>query len=454
MPEGPEKTDIERIDENIKSLEDQATELLDSIKESEEADADSVKETQEKVDALTEQVETLTAERDAAVAKASMKAMEDQIETLTDRFEQIRKVAPRGFNPATGTADDGAESEAIYGEHGDGSFFRDVKAATAGNAKAWERLDDAKAMTEGTDSSGGFLVPPDISDELIRLRDAGGVLRNLIPSQQITVDELRIAAVDNGLAVAWTAELAEKIQSQFTFSELSANVFTAAGLSVASNQLLADNKFNVDQMIFADFAKRFVSLEETAFLNGSGTGQPLGIRKTAGVTSIPLKGTKATDLIDAITDAVTTIYTEYFGGPNAIVMHPRTWGFLVKAREEGTPNGYVVGAPSTIYGRNPGDNLPGYTGAPLPRGELLGLPVYTSPNVPTNLGEGEESCVFVGNWSEALILDREGITTATSEHVFFTSNQTVFRSEERVGFSAARYPKAFAVVEGSGLKGH
>ena len=52
------------------------------------------------------------------------------------------------------------------------------------------------------------------------------------------------------------------------------------------------------------------------------------------------------------------------------------------------------------------------------------------------------------------MLDREGIVTDTSSHVYFTSNQTVFRSEERLGFTAGRYPNAFAVVQGDGLKGH
>jgi HK97 family phage major capsid protein len=72
--------------------------------------------------------------------------------------------------------------------------------------------------------------------------------------------------------------------------------------------------------------------------------------------------------------------------------------------------------------------------------------------MPTNLGTGtNESRVIVGDFREALILDRQGITVDESQHVYFTTNQTVFRSEERVGFTAARTPLAFNVVGGAGL---
>ncbi len=57
----------------------------------------------------------------------------------------------------------------------------------------------------------------------------------------------------------------------------------------------------------------------------------------------------------------------------------------------------------------------------------------------------------MGDFSEALILDRQGITVDESPHVYFTSNQTVFRAEIRVGFTAARTPIAFDVIGGAGL---
>jgi HK97 family phage major capsid protein len=63
-------------------------------------------------------------------------------------------------------------------------------------------------------------------------------------------------------------------------ASITASVFTAAGLATISNQLLADSNPAVDGLVTADLAKRLVALEETAFLTGSGTAQPLGILNT------------------------------------------------------------------------------------------------------------------------------------------------------------------------------
>jgi hypothetical protein len=130
-------------------------------------------------------------------------------------------------------------------------------------------------------------------------------------------------------------------------------------------------------------------------------------------------------------------------------MHPRTWARIIKAREASTSSTYLVGGPAE---RGPESSLPGYGSGPTPRGSLFGLPVYTTANVPINLGTGEdESRVIVGDFSSGLVLDNQGITLDNSPHVYFTSNQTVFRAEEQVGFTAARYPKAFSVIGGVGL---
>jgi predicted phage gp36 major capsid-like protein len=241
-----------------------------------------------------------------------------------------------------------------------------------------------------------------------------------------------------------------------SFASTSVNVFTAAGLAVVSNQLLADADWSVDQLINQDLAFRLAQLEEIAFLSGSGTGQPLGILNTNGVGSVPFSSGGIPDLLEKIVTAITNVYTEFKAPPDAVVMHPRTWAAIASARTNaGTGESFLVGPGTGLGGnRNYTDRIPGYGEGPLPVGNIFGFPVYTTPNVPTNLGDEEdESVVIAGRFKTGLILDREDVTYASSEHVYFTSNRTVFRAEERVGFTAARYPQAFQVVQGAGLAG-
>ena len=429
---------------------DEATERLNQARGDD--DAKSVEEATKALEDLQSQVDVLTGERDAKLRDAEREHTANELKSLREQLNERRELhSDFDFGEVSEET-----QEAIYGEKSGRSFYNDVRAALAQNDSAamerWEEALDGKAMTEGTGSAGGLLVPDQISAQVLELRQQSAVLRSLFPSIQVDSDTLRIASVSSGLTAGWVAELAEKPVADLAFAEISTNIFTAAGLAVASNQLLRNAQTSVDTLVNRDLALRLANLEEIAFISGSGTGQPRGILNTSGINTVALTSTAIVDLLDAIVDAVTSIYTNYFGAPNAIVMHPRTWARIVKARESGTSANYIVGPGANPFGRRAHDQLPGYGSGQVPRGELFGLPVYTTANVPTNLGAGtNESRVIVGNFDEGLILENQGLTLDQSEHVYFTSNQTVFRAEEAVGFTAARYPKAFSVVQGAGL---
>lgn len=455
----------EQLSEDIKGLQQRIADASEKLSAG-ALNADDQKAVTDQVTELANQVEPLIKEHREAVAAESQKALETRLQTLEDATKRALD-AGRIPTPLPFGASEGAK--AVYGPEGETSLYRDVALANPKkgmpDAKAIERLEEAeqldiKAMGEGIAAEGGFLVPTDVRNELIGLRDRGGVARALFSQTSTTVDEVEFMRQDTGLAVAWTAEFAEKLKTDMTFSSFSARVFTAAGLCVVSNQLLADAKWPLDRMINTDFAKRFVWLEENAFFAGDGVNQPLGLYNTPGVDSVPVKAGEsnaatALSIMDAIQDAITGVYTDFYAAPNAIVMHPTTWAFLVKQRESATSATYLIGSGSTLgFGRTANDPIPGYGPGPLPRGELHGVPVYTTPAVPSNLGDAEnETCVFVGDFNQGLIMDRQGITTDNSKHVYFETNQTVFRSEERLGFTAGRYPNAFKVVEGDAFAG-
>lgn len=444
---------LEKLIETITGLEGKAATLLEKI-ESGEA-ADGVEDVKAEVASIRETLEPLIAEKAELEGKAVISALEDEVKSLRERADASRKPGRLPFQ-----SKDNEGKSAVYGPEAatSKSFYADVKSAqheaSAASTKRIEEALEGKAMVEGIDSAGGFLVPPDVSSDLQRLRYTNSVLRSLFSRVDVTSDEFQIPSVVSGLTAGWVAELAEKPSADLSFASAATNVFTAAGLAVVSNQLLKDANWSVDQLINTDLAFRLAQLEEIAFINGSGIGQPRGILNTAGVGPVPLASTEVIDLLTAIVTAITNVYTEYKGPPDAIVMHPRTWARIASARTEaGVGESFLVGPGSGLGGnRNFTDPIPGFGEGALPVGAIFGFPVYCTPNVPTNLGAGtNESRVIVGRFKTGLILDREDVTYASSEHVYFTSNRTVFRAEERVGFTAARYPKAFQVVGGAGL---
>jgi HK97 family phage major capsid protein len=451
--------ELKDIAAKIDELEGKAKTLTEQADKSDSADdIKAIQDTVEKE--ITPQLASLTKERDERLRDIEFKSMQSTMGTLEDAINDLRSGFPVGStNAGKGV---GAGNESPYGD-GTHSYFADVKAANKGRTQAFERLtkgieglnDEGKAMTEGTGSQGGYLVQTQIERQILDVRELDNVLRDLCSKLNVTTTTIELDQITLGTTAGWVAELATKPEStSLTLATVTATVFTAAGLATISNQLLADSNPAVDGLVTRDLAKRLVALEETAFLAGSGTGQPLGILNTPGVNTSTAHVTSGSvvsasgGILDAVLDAIFNTQRDY-GNPTGILMHPRTWTAILKDKNA---NGvYTYGSPANATNASP-DISQSRTVYQGPTRTLWGVPVVLSNRVPTNLGAGtNESRIIVGDFTEALILDRQGITVDESPHVYFTSNQTVFRAEERVGFTAARQPKAFCVVGGDAL---
>lgn len=435
-------TKLEEMEARVASLRQHATD---------DPSAETVADVKAQLQGMQPEIEYLRHERETALLKEGMDSLNGKAMQLQEAIEELRK--PSDFKFSAGGAIlpntfDAAEGKSVYADP-KLSYYADVSAARKGDTQAQARLSsafhDGKALIEGTDSQGGYLVVPEVSAELLQAREQAAILRQLVSKVQVNSDRLQIGSISGGLTAGWVAELAEKPESStLSFGQIEVNVYTGAGLATISNQLLADSRPSVDRLVTSDLAKRLAFLEELAMLNGDGIGKPLGILQTPGTNPVPFTGTAITgnnSLRNALLDAILAMQDNYHGEPSAILMHPRTWTWILK-----DPDAVNAGL-YNLNGERAFNALPGKT--------LLGYPVILSSKMPTNLGTGtNESAIIVGNFSEALILDRQGITIDRSEHVKFTSNQTVFRAEFRMGFTAARYPKAFSIVSGSGLANH
>ena len=67
--------------------------------------------------------------------------------------------------------------------------------------------------------------------------------------------------------------------------------------------MLYDNAFNLDNYIITEFGKALANAEEDAFLNGDGTGKPLGLFAATGggdVAATLTAAIKSDDLLDLV----------------------------------------------------------------------------------------------------------------------------------------------------------
>lgn len=316
-----------------------------------------------------------------------------------------------------------------------------------------------KALNEGTSGAGGFLVPPSYMQSMFaETRRQGNALRRYgwLASHPVDSNQVLLPRGSGNATVGIVAESATKPSADQTYTQITINVYTWAGISKVTNQLLHDSSPTATDLVTRELGSLLGNLEEQKIINGSGTGEPRGILNTTGVNAVTAATNTGQAIVDAILDGIVAIQTTYFAAPNGILMHPRRLAFLQKTKD--TSNNYIFNDTGTF--RAPGGLSPDHgvtsqsesTTMVMP--SLLGLPVGLSVNLPTNLGVGtNQDAIVVANWNEAHWFQRQDITLDVSDQAgsAFETNQTYFRLEERAGFSAERYPSAFAVLTGAGL---
>ena len=217
-------------------------------------------------------------------------------------------------------------------------------------------------LQEGVDADGGYLVPEEYDSRLIDVLEEENIVRKL--GTRITTSgdhKINIAATKP--AAAWIEEGGALSFGDATFSQI---LLDAHKLHVAikvTEELLYDNAFGLENYIITEFGKALSNAEEDAFLNGDGSGKPLGLfAKTGGGTYLDeVTAIKSDDLISLVY-ALKRPYRKNA----AFILNDKTIAAIRKLKDN---NGAYIWQPS--YQGNEPDRL-------------LGYPLYTSAFAPEN----------------------------------------------------------------------
>jgi HK97 family phage major capsid protein len=322
-------------------------------------------------------------------------------------------------------------------------------------------LRDTKAIGETTNTAGGYLVFPQYMPELVPMRRATAPLLNYVRNIPVRTNLLYIPTQTGIMTVAWTAENATKTSSDETIGQIAVNIFTLAGIAKVSNQLLEDSAITVDAIVRDDFTRGLNVEMDRVVINGSGTGQSTGILNTAGITTTPATNQTAATIYDDLLAAVARVQANYYGNPDTIVMAPRTWSKMLTAKDSAGRYigiGTVVGAQQFELPGMPTPTGANDAGTGIGGGQVqtvFGFPVVIDANVPIAQTVGantNRSSIIVGAMREAWMFTRDEIRMDVSNEAgtSWESNQTWFRAETRMGFTAARYPTAWQIISDEG----
>lgn len=437
----------EALGSKIDDLVSSANNLVQGLPES--PSPEDVKAIQEQHKTLQAEVQPLLAERERRLSQESIKSLTGQVANLGSTVKQLQDAYRM---PEFGSVE-ALKNDTIRYQGGKVSLYGDIaKASRGGKAgiAALERLQEevgGKAFTEGDEAGGGYLVKPKDMG-LLPAKVRPNVLYDLMPKVNVRTDKVEFASITNGLLAGWAAELAAKpLGDGMSHTLLEASIFTVAGLAVTSNQLLEDS--SIDAYITSELEKRVQGVIEGAILTGTGTGQPRGLLNQTGVNDINWTDASPTvaELLVQIALAVAAVQDNNLSEPTHILLSPTTWTKIITSADA-----------QGVFTFGPGQSDPGNRTAAdsFPSRSLFGVPVVLTGSMPRNLATdgtatGDQTRVVVLDASEQMLLIRSEMAVDRSEHVYFTSNQTVFRGERRVGFTAARYPKSISVVRGTGM---
>lgn len=259
-------------------------------------------------------------------------------------------------------------------------------------------------MQEGVDADGGYLVPEEYDKRIIDTLEEENIMRKL--GTKITTSgqhKINIAAAKP--AAAWIEEGGALTFGDAKFAQ---TLLDAHKLHVAikiTEELLYDNAFNLEGYIIDQFGRAMANAEEDAFLNGDGTGKPLGLFAESGGGTVAQTLTAAIKSDDVL-DLIYALKRPYRKNAK-FIMNDRTLLSLRKLKDN---NGNYMWQPSYQAGEPD---------------KLLGYSIFTSAYAPA-------AAIAFGDMSYYNIGDRGTRSIAELRELFAGNGMIAYVAKERV----------------------
>jgi HK97 family phage major capsid protein len=136
---------------------------------------------------------------------------------------------------------------------------------------------EEKAMSIGSGTDGGYLVPSQTEAEISRLLSKASPMRSIADVRQSSVTMYKKPFAITGAASGWIGETAARPQTNSpTLAELQFPAFELYAQPAATQALLDDSIVNLDEWLAREVETVFAEQETDAFINGDGTTRPKG----------------------------------------------------------------------------------------------------------------------------------------------------------------------------------
>ena len=265
------------------------------------------------------------------------------------------------------------------------------------------------ALSIGTDSEGGYLVPDEYEKKLVESLEDEVFFRSLATVIRTSSGDRKI--VTSKGEAAWIDEGGQFPESDDSFGQTSIGAYKLATMIKVSDELLNDSVFSIEQYISKEFGRRIGTKEEEAFFIGDGSGKPTGLFHSTGgaETGVTVANTNIT--FDDVMDLYYSLRAPYRN--KAVWLLNDSTVKAIRKLKDG--NGNYIWQPSVKEGEPD---------------RILNRPYRTSIYVP-EIAAGNRVMAF-GDYSHYWIADRQGRSFKRLNELYATTGQVGFLASERV----------------------
>lgn len=304
----------------------------------------------------------------------------------------------------------------------------------------WQKLSgvEQKALSEGTDTAGGFLVPPDLQAEMLVRTAQMAVIRQRARVQPTSRDVLRYPMVaantgsglgsiySSGFVGGWVGETPAFTETDPAFGLFDVPIRKLRVATKLSNDFVADSAVNILAFVAQNGAENMALTEDRGFILGDGGSlQPRGILNSS-ITTVDVEGSTANLIINTVSAAgsVPKIISLVYAVP---AQYTRNASWVMCRAIEGKTfalvdaNARPMWQPMAVSGLS--------SGAPR---TLVGYPIDNSDWVPTDGTDTNQVYIF-GDLSSYIIAQRAQISSVVLRERFADTDQIGIILFERVG---------------------
>lgn len=270
-----------------------------------------------------------------------------------------------------------------------------------------------KALSEGTDADGGYLVDPEFRGEVLRQLHHEGIMRPEVNVMPTNKDSVQFNKEDGRPLVSWGSENTSISTTTAGLAQTTINVHRMNTRMYLSREVVADSDPSITDWIRSELVTAVRLEEDAVIIGGSGSGRPYGLSQLSLTTNVA--GASLT--FDDYVDLVFTLPVQYRTAGNAkFFMASETLRDAYKLQDtQGMP----------IYLRDLSGTGPG---------TLMGYPIVLHDNFPGGT-------IYFGDLKRTyILLDRQSLAVETSTEAddTFAKHQVQIKITERIGGNAVR----------------